>query len=264
MSRSSTLPRRLAQLVGLVCLLGLAACQSSPDKRILQYLNTEGFGKRYSGNVEDENYVTIGDQISIYDAYHAELRVTDSVDIDGTMILPELGAVAVAGFTRTELEAFLTEKFSPYYEQLDISVKINAQGKQYFIFGEVAQEGAQNFPGDLTVFEAVMASGPTDDSANLGRVRLIRADPRDPLVIIVNVAEMLRTGDSTYNVLVQENDILFVPPTFMARLGIFIRGLINPITQVLRDISRALNPNQFGFGGRGRGRGGAGGFNTFF
>ena len=259
-----TTTRRFSLLACLAALLGLTACQSSPDKRILQSLNTEGFGKRYSGNVEDENYVTIGDQISINDAYHAELRVTDQVDIDGTLILPELGAVAVAGFTRTELEAFLTEKFSPYYEQLDISVKINAQGKQYFIFGEVGGEGAQNFPGDLTIFEAVMQAGPSDDSANLGRVRLIRADPRDPLVIMVNVAEMLRSGDSTYNVLVQENDIIFVPPTFMAQLGIFIRGLINPITQVLRDISRALNPNQFGFGGQGRGRRGAGGFNTFF
>jgi len=262
----TTAARRLQVLAVLLTLWGLSACQSSPDKRILQYLNTEGFGKRYSGNVEDENYVTIGDQISINDAYHAELRVTDTVDIDGTLILPELGAVAVAGFTRTELEAFLTEKFSPYFEQLDISVKINAQGKQYFIFGEVGREGAQQFPGDLTIFEAVMEAGPTDDSANLGRVRLIRADPRDPLIIMVNVAEMLRTGDSTYNVLVRENDIIFVPPTFMARLGTFIRGLINPITQVLRDISRALNPNQFGFGGRGRGRRGfgGGGANTFF
>ena len=40
-------PARLAALVGLVA---LAACSSSPDKRVLQYLNTDGFGKRYVGN----------------------------------------------------------------------------------------------------------------------------------------------------------------------------------------------------------------------
>jgi hypothetical protein len=44
----------------------------------------------------------------------------------------------------------------------------------------VATQGEQPFPGDLTIFEAVMRASPTKDTANLGRVRLIRADPQDP------------------------------------------------------------------------------------
>ena len=244
-------PAKLVLLAALALALFCAACQSSPDKRLLQYLNTEGFGKRYTGNAEDENYVTIGDTVQIADAYHTELSLNQQVDIDGTVVLPEIGAVAVAGFTRTELEAFLTEKFSPYYEQLDISVVLQAQGKQYFIFGEVNAQGAQPFQGDLTVFEAVMGAGPREESASLGRVRLIRPDPRDPLIIPVNVAQMMRTGDSTFNVHVQENDIIFVPPTLMARLGLFIRALINPLVQVINDLSRAWNPGYFGGSNRG-------------
>lgn len=254
-------PLRLLLLASVFCLA--AGCKQSPDKRLLQYLNTQGFGKRYTGNVEDENYVTIGDTISVADAYHPELTLAQQVDIDGTVVLPELGAVAVAGFTRTELEAFLTEKFSPYYEQLDIAVQIQAQGKKYFIFGEVQQEGDKPFPGDLTVFEAVMSAGPLETSANLGRVRVIRADPRDPLIIYVNVQGMLRTGDSTFNVLVQENDIIYVPPTFLARIGIFVKALINPLTEVLRELSQAVR-GPFFYGGRGRGRRGFGNNGLFF
>src|SRR5436190_12376163 len=111
----------------------LPSCNSMPDKRILQYLNTDGFGNRYQGNAEEENWLALGDTLIISDAYNEELSLTTPVEIDGTVLLPELGAVLVAGLTRTEIEALLMEKYSPYYESLDIKVKIQTKGKKYFI-----------------------------------------------------------------------------------------------------------------------------------
>jgi protein involved in polysaccharide export with SLBB domain len=199
-------------LPALALLAFLGACASTaPDKRVLQYLNDDGFGNRYTGNAEEQNYVTIGDTVSLVDAYHPDLATSQTVDVDGTIVLPEIGAVHVAGQTRSELEAFLVQKYSPYYEQLDIDVRLGTAGKFYFIFGEVGAEGKQQFPGDLTVFEAVMAASPDDRTANLGRVRVIRADPRDPLILYVNLAELLNSGDSTFNVHVHERDIIVVP-----------------------------------------------------
>lgn len=219
----------------------LCACASTaPDKRLLQYLNDDGFGNRYTGNAEEQNYVTIGDTISITDAYHPDLTTTQQVDVDGTVVLREIGAVHVAGQTRSELEAFLMQKYAPYYEQLDIDVMLGTGGKFFFVFGEVRQEGKQPFPGDLTVFEAVMDAMPDDRSANLGRVRVIRADPRDPLIIYVNLAEMLEIGDSTFNIHIQERDIIVVPPTFLAEVGYFLTKLLFPVTEVFRELSSSL------------------------
>jgi protein involved in polysaccharide export with SLBB domain len=239
-----------------LCLL--AACNTSPDKRLLQYLNEEGFGNRYTGNAEEENYITIGDTLDMTDALHPELTLLATVDIDGTVVLPEVGAVYVAGQTRTQLEAYLVEKYSPYYEELDIKVKLQTQGKVYFVFGEVQNIGARPFPGDLTVFEAVMEALPNDRTANLGRVRVVRADPRDPLVIYVNLSEMF-DGDSTYNVQLRERDIVYVPPTMMAQLGYFISDLIFPVTEVFKNLGGAF----FLFGGNAVGRRGRrGGINN--
>ena len=236
-------PGPLAALCLSLLALALAgACSSTqPDKRLLQYLNDSGFGNRYTGNAEEQNYVTIGDAISITDAYHEELESVEVVDIDGTIVLPEIGAVHVAGLTRADLEAFLLSKYSTYFEELDISVKIRSTtGKFFFVFGEVQREGAQPFPGDLTVFQAVMAAGPNERTANLGRVRVIRADPRDPNIIPVNLGELISSGDSTYNILLQERDIVYVPPTMLAQLGYFLSDLIFPVTQVFSELSRAL------------------------
>ena len=231
----------------------LAACNTYPDKRLLQYLNTDGFGKRYTGNAEEENYITIGDRITITDSFNVELEdLSRRVDIDGTVQLPELGAVHVAGLTRTEIEALLREKYSSIFVELDPMVSISADGKKYFIFGEIQDEGEQAFEGDLTVFEAVRGASPLLSSANLGRGRLIRPDPKDPLIIYVDVEDMM-SGDSTFNVKVQELDIIYVPPTIVAQFGYFLENLVFPIKQVVSGLGNAM----FLAGGRGfRNRGG--------
>jgi protein involved in polysaccharide export with SLBB domain len=152
--------------------------------------------------------------------------------------------------TRTEIEALLTKKLAPYYKRTDIRVEIKASTKDYFIFGEVAAPGVRTHPGDLTVFEAVMQAKPDDHKANIARVRVIRADPIDPLIITVNVAALLRSGDSTYNILVQENDIIVVPPTLLAQFGYFLTDLITPLTEVIQAITSAfrLPGRRFGNG----------------
>ena len=112
---------KAAFLISIVALqsVALTGCTSySPDKRILQHLNTDGFGKRYTGNAEEENYLTIGDRVTYVDSFNPELLASEVVDIDGTIIVPEVGAVNVAGLTRTEVEALLTQKFSPYFHPL--------------------------------------------------------------------------------------------------------------------------------------------------
>jgi len=235
----SALSRALSGISACV-LVALAACNTTPDKRILQYLNTDGFGNRYTGNAEEENWVAIGDGVTIEDTTHEDLRASGTVDIDGTVLLPELGAVHVAGLTRTEIQALLMEKYSPYYDNLDIKVKINTNGKKYFIFGEVAVQGEQDFKGDLTIFEAVTRATPNKDSSNLGRVRLIRPDPKDPLIQVVDLGDMIERGDSTFNIHVQERDIIYVPPTMLAQFGYFLDALLFPVKQVLTGLSTAI------------------------
>jgi protein involved in polysaccharide export with SLBB domain len=230
-----------ACLLGALLLTFLASCDSTPDKRLLQNLNTQGFGNRYSGNSEEENWVAIGDRIQVTDSYHPdEIEANVAVDIDGTVLLPEIGTVQVAGRTRSEIEALLMEKYSPYYDLLDVKVKISTGGKKYFIFGEVTGQGSKPFTGDITIFEAVTAASPKPDSANLGRIKLIRADPRDPQIQIINLSEIIDTGDSTFNVLIHERDIIYVPPTFLARIGYALQTALFPIRLVLTSLAGAI------------------------
>ena len=99
--------------------------------------------------------------------------------------------------------------------------------------------------GDTTVFDAVLEAGPTEHTANLGRVRLIRADPRDPLVMMVDVAQVWERGDSTYNVQIQEYDVIYVPPTLMKQIADLASGFVVPVTSVLRSVLGVIFQFQF-------------------
>ena len=230
-------------LVGLVTWLCLSGCYAtvSPDKRITQYLNTYEFGRAYSGNFFEESYATIGDQIKYIDKVHPrDINGTQTVQPDGTITVQEVGTVHVAGLTRSEIEAYLSERVSLYFtDSADIQVIIRSKSKNYFVIGEVTREGSQPLRTDLTVFDAILKAKPKKNSANVGRIRLIRADPVDPLIIPINFHDMLR-GDSTYNVSIMENDIIFVPPTLLAQLAYFLDGLLFPVKQVISGLGGAF------------------------
>lgn len=221
----------------------LASCSATlENKRILQYLNEGGFGKRYSGNAQEQNYVSIGDTILYTDSYNLEaVSGTQVVDIDGTILMPEVGNVYVAGFTRSELESYLTQKLAPFFVETDVKVNIRTGGnKVYYVMGQVNRPGPFAYTGDVTLYEAVMLAGPDEFGANLGRVRLIHADPRDPLVITADITELWTSGDSTYNVQVHEFDIVYVPPTLLQSAADLVSGVFVPITSVLRDVLYAI------------------------
>ncbi len=234
----------------------LTGCNTTlADKRVLQYLNQRGIGKRYVGNAQEQNYVSIGDTITFLDTYNDEVAGSQVVDIDGTILVPEVGSVWVAGYTRTELESYLTQKLSPYFVETDVKVTIRTGGKKvYYVLGQVNRPGPFAYSGDLTIFEAVLQAGPDEFGSNLARVRLIRADPRDPLIIPVDVSSLWETGDSTYNIQVQEYDIIYVPPTFLQGVADFISGLLVPLISVFREVFQAIflfdNPEFFFFRGR--------------
>ena len=219
-------------LFGLLALVMLAGCSNAPDKRALQYMNQEGFGKRYVGNAEEENYISIGDRIDVFDLVNPEIDLSQSVGIDGTVLLPELGAVPVAGYTRSDLESVLNSRYKDYYAETEIVVNISATGKSFWVIGEVRTPGRKPFTGDIVVVEAILEAVPVRQTANTGRIQLVRGDPRDPLVLPVNLAD-IRRGDTTTNYRIQENDIIVVPPTFIAEFGYFLEALLFPLTRVL-------------------------------
>lgn len=239
---------KLALLFVLALGVGsLTSCRATEEKRIFQYLNQEGFGVKARGDANVENYLVVGDSVTIRDSLNADLQLSpQEVDSDGTINLPDIGQVHVIGRTRRQLEAYLTEAYQPLYERTDIHVQFQSaagasgRGKKYFVVGEVERQSAVAFTGDKSVFEAVLEAAPKSETANLGRVQLIRGDPVDPLIFTINFHDFIDYGDTTYNLIVRENDIIYVPPTFIGTVGHFVERIFYPVKVIIQPIQALL------------------------
>jgi len=231
----------------LLLLALLASCSNYEEKRIRQLLNEKGFGSRAEGRAPMEHYVAGGDGVvflvdpSVLASPGAERLVmltgVQQVGLDGTILLPYIGPVMVLGLTERELKRLVESQLDPLFNiDIRVEVRIVDFGKAFYAWGEVGMKGRIVYPkADLTLLEAITMIFPTP-LANMGRVRLIKPDAENPLVVEVNVREMIMTGDMTYNLPIEENDFIYIPPTWIGSVSRFIEKLLQPLAIVVQTL----------------------------
>ncbi len=96
-----------------------------------------------------------------------------------------------------------------------------------FVFGEVKNPGVFDLKEGMSVLEAVGKAGSFTKDAVVQSVRLVRGDISRPAVIPVNLKHFFRTGDLSANLILQNNDIVYVPKTKIASLAHFL-GQVKP------------------------------------
>ncbi|MCF0115841.1 MAG: polysaccharide export protein, partial [Erysipelotrichaceae bacterium] len=133
----------------------------------------------------EEYIMTGGDQLDINILNNPDLSSTNStsssrrmymVRPDGKVSFPLIGTVDVTGKTVEQFTQELTERFSEYLVNPQISVNIVALGTtRVFVFGEVRQQGAHELTKSHRVLDALGAAKGFDLTAAKTRVFLIRA-----------------------------------------------------------------------------------------
>lgn len=157
---------------------------------------------------------------------------------DGMITLPLLGPVYVAGKTPEELRVELEERASKFYEDADVNVKVTAfASKRVFVFGEVAAPGPYPFTGNNTVL-ATLARAQPNRLSDPGRIHVLRPSSDGELVrrMTINLDRMVRTGDTTLDVVMQEGDIIFVPANPLAATGLAIQQLLLPLQPAVATV----------------------------
>lgn len=166
-------PARL--FVASLCAALNVACASVPQARY----SARDFAERYPAAVET---LVAGDvlRLSLYgdDAFSDQYQVAS----DGTLSLPLLGAVAVAGLSleeaRARIEAGLRDG---YYPQGQLSAQIVSQ-RPVYILGEVARPGSFAFVADLTLSKVVALAGGYTPFASMHTIAVRRAGGEEVLV----------------------------------------------------------------------------------
>jgi len=231
--------------VALLLLGLLASCGSFEDKRIRELLNEKGFGSRADGEATRENYLGGNDLVQfivppeVLMQPGAEqlsvLQTGQPVAIDGTIFVPLVGPVYALGKTETDLAALVRTQLRSVLK-FDVDLQARIQGDKFFYaIGEVGRKGPLPVRANMTLIDAMFAATWTP-LANLGRVYLIKPDAEHPLVIDVNVREMLTTGYTRANFPIEEHDILYVQPTILGMLARFLERLLQPVALAMQTM----------------------------
>jgi len=150
---------------------------------------------------DDGRVFQVGDWVTIYYVVtNAPLSHEERIKEDGTITLPQIGPISVAGKTSGELQRELQQKYPKYFSWY------RPEPGPYFVFGEVKQAGPKAFLGETTLTKAIQAAGGFTDFANKKKIKLTHPDGQNE---IVNVLELSK--DPSLDRRVLPGDLIFVP-----------------------------------------------------
>ncbi|MCF7956347.1 MAG: polysaccharide biosynthesis/export family protein [Phycisphaerae bacterium] len=218
-------------LTPAILILLLSGCYNCDNK------NVDSFKKPHEVDVTvDEYRLQPADEITISASRVPELNLqAQTIRPDGKVSYEIVGDVSVAGKTPDEVAKILADKISHIYkmrEEHPIDVHVSAfASKLYYIIGHVADPGAKIFTGRESVMSAIAKAVPLY-SAWEERIRLVRPSTGKDvkgMICKVNFHRMIKYGDMSKNVLLEEGDVIYVPPTILAAIGLTVGELVTPV-----------------------------------
>lgn len=223
----------------LTVMAGVGGCFSSNPQDI------EAFIKPDRVKVAAEDYILHPpDEIEIHCSQVPEVHLQHQrIRPDGKVTFESLGEIHAAGKTPMELAEFMREKILFLYaltgeHPVDVRI-VTYRSKVYYVLGQVYFPGPKLSTGRDTVLKAVAAARPSN-LAWLERVQVIRPSADEnikPKIFELNYDRMTVHGDARSNVLLEEGDIVFVPPTVLAAIGLKVEELVSPIGRAFSTIN---------------------------
>jgi len=240
--------RELLLLISILSLIVcLSGCTSYNPKDI------EAFKKPWKVDVSEDKYILQpADQVVAICPLIPEINNLPQQTIrpDGKISFPNIGDVEVAGKTPLEASDILREKFSKLYNMtgehpIDVRIAL-FQSSMYYVLGQVDRPGPRLVSGRSTTLRALALSNP-NVLAWGDRIQVIRPshDPAaQPKIFELKWGPMAAHGDTSKDVLLQDGDIIYVPPTILASIALKIEEFVRPITRAFAGASTVTGPAQ--------------------
>ncbi|NLX07866.1 MAG: hypothetical protein GXY33_22220 [Phycisphaerae bacterium] len=233
-------------LVAALC-LAMAGCESSARKaeRLGAFLQ-----EKRSPVTGIEYRVLPPDVLSFSSRYVREIdQVRQKVRPDGKISLPLVGEVFVAGRTLQEIGHEVAWAAKRYYQRVDVTVYVEQYNSQrIYVFGQVSRAGPLPWTGADTLLD-VLAQAQPNNLAWPEKIKVVRGAPpkRGGYLpggqddsgelageLIINLKDMIEKGDMSHNILLWPDDVVYVPPSPTAAVGLTLQQVLFPLYPVIQ------------------------------
>ncbi len=162
----------------------------------------------------------IGDTFDIGFRLTPEFNQTVTVQPDGYINLRDLPDLHVAGKTTPEITEILKKRYSRILHDPEITLMLKDFEKPYFIAnGELGKPGKYELRGDTTVLEAIGIAGGINEKSKHSQVLLFRrASDKWMSVKVLDVKQMINSGDLTEDLHLRPGDMIYVPKNALSKI----------------------------------------------
>jgi polysaccharide export outer membrane protein len=163
-----------------------------------------------------------GDDISVEVLGRPELTSKHTIGPDGSITMPIVGAIKIAGKTRDEAAGAIKASLDPYYSGIAVSVGVDKySSNELLVLGAVVHPGPMIFDSTPTLLQAISRAGVTtsgNQSVNSGNpatqptgipeeVMIYRGDNQ---MVTVELRALLDSGSPLANMRLKRDDIVYV------------------------------------------------------
>lgn len=161
----------------------------------------------------------------------ASVPLGRTINEDGTLFFPLVGAMPATGLTVPEFRVALTKALTKYIKDPQVDVDVAAfRSQRVFMAGEVKAPGVVPITDiALKITDALAAVGGTTADADLGIVQLTRGTQS----FTIDLNRLYFGGELALNLTLQHGDVLTVPDR-QARKVFLLGEVMQPKSYVLR------------------------------
>jgi len=159
------------------------------------------------------------------------------VSADGTIYLPLLQEIKVAGYTAKELSKEITNRYRRYLKQPYVKVRI--KNHKVFVLGEVKNQGVVPIEGNtISVIEAISRSGGLTDYASRDKIRVIAKEGGKYKIRTLDMSKFSTLNID--NLVLKNNSIVYVEPRSSKAVRVGVQDYLPIIEVISRTASTML------------------------
>lgn len=186
--------------------------------------------------LSDEYIIQPGDLLEMKFFYNPEMNDGMAVRPDGRISMQLIGEVMAAGLSPNDLSTLLRKKYDKELKNPEITVIVRSFGSKVYVDGEVEKPGELELLSPLTVMQAIARAQGLTDKAWKEALVIRRIKGKEPLVMKLDLDDVLTGRDFSQDIGLVPYDIVYVPRSPIANVNLWVHQYV-----------RANIPMNFGF-----------------
>ena len=181
----------------------------------------------------NEYKISLKDQLTIFLSGARNSKFDVNVNLDGTILIPEIGSVFAVGKTFGELKEVISNLVANSYVGTSVNVSLkNLSAKKITIVGAVKTPGTYLVNPFSTISSSLAYSGGISEVGTLRKIKLIRSNGD---IFYFDLYQLLINGDRSGDLTIESGDVILINP---AEKFVLLTGAIK------RNATYEILPNE--------------------